>query len=322
MLILSKTKWVYIGSGSIASKTASNIEKGDHEIVAVYSRNFEKAEQFAKSHGAKVYKTSKEAILHSGADAVYIATPHTSHKQYAMEALENKMPVLCEKPVGVTQQDVEELIDCAKRNDTYLAEAMWTWFSDVAITVKHWVQSGEIGEVLSASIYFQFPGLMKPKNSRVRLPETAGGALLDVGIYPITYCYNLFGFPDKIECNGIVQDGIDVSEDIILTYGNFKCKLNSAMKGIRSDCTITGTKGNIKLPAFFHMSNKAILQNENGKKVFKGSTDYLTEFTRAAEEFKGGLKESRYVPLSATLDCMKIMDECRRQMNLVYPFEK
>lgn len=319
---MSKTKWVYIGSGSIASKTAASIEKGEHEIVAVYSRNFEKAKKFAKSHGAAAYETSKAAILHSGADAVYIATPHTSHKQYAMEALNCKMPVLCEKPVGVTQRDVEELIACAKSNDTYLAEAMWTWFSDVAITVKNWVQSGEIGDVLSASIYFQFPGLMKPKDSRVRLPETAGGALLDVGIYPITYCYNLFGYPDKIECNGTVEDGIDVSEDIILTYGDLKCDLHSAMKGIREDCTITGTKGTIKLPAFFHMSNKAILQNEKGKKVFKGTTDYLTEFTRSAEEMKKGLKESRYVPMSATLDCMKIMDECRRQMKLVYPFEE
>lgn len=319
---MSKTKWVYIGSGSIASKTATDILKGEHEIVAVYSRNFEKAQKFAKAHGAKVYKTSKEAILHSGADAVYIATPHTSHKQYALEALNNKMPVLCEKPVGVCENDVKELIACAKSNNTYLAEAMWTWFSDVALTVKKWIKSGEIGEVVSASIYFQFPGLMKPKNSRVRLPETAGGALLDVGIYPITYCYNLFGYPDKIECKGEITDGIDISEDIVLTYGNLKCDLHSAMKGVREDCTIVGTKGTIKLPVFFHMSNKAILQNENGKKVFKGSTDYLTEFTRAAEEFKSGLKQSNYVPLSATLDCMRIMDECRRQMNLVYPFEK
>ena len=319
---MSKTKWVYIGCGSIASKTAGNIEKGEHEIVAVYSRNFEKAEKFAKTHGATAYKTSKEAIMHSGADAVYIATPHTSHKQYALQALNLKMPVLCEKPVGVTQRDVEELIECARENGTYLAEAMWTWFSDVAITVKNWIKSGEIGEVLSASIYFQFPGLMKPKNSRVRLPETAGGALLDVGIYPITYCYNLFGYPDKIECAGEIADGIDVSEDIVLTYGNLKCDLHSAMKGVREDCTIIGTKGTIKLPAFFHMSNKATLQNEKGKSVFKGTTDYLTEFTRAAEEMKNGLKESSYVPLSATLDCMKIMDECRRQMGLVYPFEK
>lgn len=319
---MSKTKWVYIGSGNIASKTAESIKKGDHEIVAVYSRNFEKAKKFAEHYSAKVYKTSKEAILHAGADAVYIATPHTSHKQYAMEALNCKMPVLCEKPVGVTQRDVEELIECAKQNDTYLAEAMWTWFSDVAITVKNWIKAGEIGEVLSASIYFQFPGLLKPKDSRVRLPETAGGALLDVGIYPITYCYNLFGYPDKIECTGDISDGIDISEDIVLTYGNLKCELHSAMKGVREDCTIVGTKGTIKLPVFFHMSNKAVLNNENGKTVFKGKTDYLTEFTRAAEEFKQGLKESRYVPFSATLDCMKIMDECRRQMGLVYPFEK
>lgn len=319
---MSKTKWVYIGSGSIASKTADSILKGEHEIVSVYSRNFEKAQKFAKAHKATAYRTSKEAILHSGADAVYIATPHTSHKQYAMEALNLKMPVLCEKPVGVAQRDVEELIECAKQNDTYLAEAMWTWFSDVAITVRDWIHSGEIGEILSASIYFQFPGLLKPKDSRVRLPETAGGALLDVGIYPITYCYNLFGYPDKIECKGEISGGIDISEDIILTYGNCKCDLHSSLKGIREDCTIIGTKGTIKLPSFFHMSNKAVLTNEKGKKVFKGTTDYLTEFTRAAEEFKSGLKKSNYVPLSSTLDCMKIMDECRRQINLVYPFEK
>lgn len=319
---MSKTKWVYIGCGSIASKTADSIKNGDHEIVAVYSRNFEKCQKFAKEHGAVAYKTSKEAIEHSGADAVYIATPHTSHKEYAAEALEHKMPVLCEKPVGITQTDVRELIECVEKNNTYLAEGMWTWFSDVAITVKNWVQSGEIGEVLSASIYFQFPGLLKPKNSRVRLPETAGGALLDVGIYPITYCYNLFGYPDKIECTGEITGGIDVSEDIILTYGNLKCDLHSSLKGLREDCTIVGTKGTIKLPTFFHMSNKAILQNENGKRVYKGTTDYLTEFTRAAEEMKSGLKQSNYVPLSATLDCMKIMDECRRQMHLVYPFEK
>lgn len=319
---MSKTKWVYIGCGSIAAKTADSIEKGDHEIVAVYSRNFEKAQKFAKEHGAVACKTSQDAIEYSGADAVYIATPHTSHKKYAMEALEHKMPVLCEKPVGVSEADVKELIECAEKNGTYLAEAMWTWFSDVAITVKSWVQSGEIGEVLSASIYFQFPGLMKPKNSRVRLPETAGGALLDVGIYPITYCYNLFGYPDKIECTGEIADGIDVSEDITLTYGSLKCDLHSGLKGLREDCTIVGTKGTIKLPVFFHMSNKAVLNNGNGKKVFRGKTDYLTEFTRAAEEMKRGFAQSQYVPLSATLDCMKIMDECRRQMNLVYPFEK
>lgn len=321
---MNKTKWVYIGSGSIAAKTADSIEKGKHEIVAVYSRNFEKAQKFAKSHGAVAYETSRDAILHSGADAVYIATPHTSHKQYALEALNLKMPVLCEKPVGVTHGDARELIECAKNNGTYFAEAMWTWFSDVALTVKQWVQGGEIGDLVSASIYFQFPGLMKPKDSRVRLPETAGGALLDVGIYPITYCYNLFGYPDKIECVGEIADGIDVSEDIILTYGSAKCDLHSAMKGIREDCTVVGTKGAIKLPAFFHMSKKAVLYDENGKKkkVFRGKTDYLTEFTRAAEEMKNGLKESEYIPFSATLDCMKIMDECRRQLNLVYPFEK
>lgn len=316
---MSKFRWCYIGAGSIARNTASNIERGEHVVSSVYSRSYEKACDFAKKHNAKAYETVKEAIR--DCDAVYIATPHTSHVEYALEAMKEGKPVLCEKPVGVCEKDVDTLISAAKENGVYFCEAMWTWFSPVALKVKEWVKNGEIGEIKTVTINYAFPGIMKPKTSRVRDPKTAGGALLDIGIYPITYCYNLFGYPDEIKCEGDIEDGIDVAERITLRYGETVCKLNMSFKYLKEDCTILGTKGKISLP-LFHVAPVAKLKSETKKERFTGITDYLTEFNAVAKEIREGKKESEYVPFETTKQCMRIMDECRRQMGLVYPFEK
>lgn len=319
---MDKFRWAYIGSGNIAKSTAKSIEKGNHIITAVYGRNKEKVEAFAKKHGARAYEDFDKAVTADDVDAVYIATPHTSHVEYGIRAMELGKPVLCEKPVGVSVNDVKLLTECARKNNVYFCEAMWTWFSDVALTVKKWVNDGEIGEISDVEINYAFPGLMMPKNSRVLTPETAGGALLDIGIYPITYCYNIFGYPDKIECEGTIRNGIDIKETVVLHYGNLKCTLNMALDTLKESCYIKGTKGEISLPLFFHMADKATLKTKDKKQAFKGKTDYLTEFTRAAEEIKAGKTESDYIPFKATEDCMRIMDECRKQMGLIYPFEK
>lgn len=317
-----KFRWAYIGSGSIARSTAADITKGDHKIVSVFSRNFEKAEAFAREYGARAFHDFSQAVSLDCVDGVYIATPHTSHVEYAVKAMELGKPVLCEKPVGVTVKDVDTLTDAALKNNVYFCEAMWTWFSDVALTVKDWVKKGEAGDIESVDIYYAFPGILMPKSSRVLTPETAGGALLDIGIYPITYCYNLFGFPEKINCKGVIKNGIDIKETVTLDYGSFLCSLHMSLCSLKESCVIRGTKGKISLPGFFHMASKAVLHREKGRQTFKGKTDYLTEFTRAAEEIKDGKKESEYIPFSATRDCMKIMDECRKQLKLVYPFER
>lgn len=320
--VMKKFRWAYIGSGSIANSTAKDILKGNHVITSVYSRNFEKAQEFAQKYGAAAYDDFETAVHREDVDAVYIATPHTSHVEYAVHAMQLGKPVLCEKPVGVSVADVDVLIDSAKSNNVYFCEAMWTWFSDVALTVKKWVENHEIGDIQDVVINYAFPGILMPKNSRVLMPETAGGALLDIGIYPISYCYNLFGFPNKIHCKGKLKNGIDISETVILEYDGFRCTLNMSLCTLKENCLIKGSKGTISLPAFFHMASKAVLKNQSGKQIFNGKTDYLTEFTRAAEEIKQGRTQSAYIPFSATKNCMLIMDECRKQMNLVYPFEQ
>lgn len=318
---MKKFRWAYIGSGNIANSTANQIVKGNHRIVSVYGRNIAKVKAFAEKYDAAAFDDFESAVDREDVDAVYIATPHTSHVDYAVRAMQLGKPVLCEKPVGVSLKDVDILIESAKANDVYFCEAMWTWFSDVALRVKEWVAQGEIGNVKNVVINYAFPGILMSKNSRVLMPETAGGAILDIGIYPITYCYNLFGVPQKINCKGKIKNGIDISETVVLEYDGFKCTLNMSLCSLKENCLIEGDCGTISLPAFFHMASKAILKNKNGKTVFNGKTDYLTEFTRVANEITAGKKESSYIPFEATRQCMKIIDECRRQMNLVYPFE-
>lgn len=319
---MEKFRWAYIGSGSIANSTAGDIVRGNHIITSVYGRNAQKGRAFAEKYNAVFYDDFEKAVSRNDVDGVYIATPHTAHVDYAVSAMRLGKPVLCEKPVGVCLDDVNILINTAKGENVYFCEAMWTWFSDVALTVKKWVKDKEIGDISEVEINYMFPGIVMPKTSRLLMPETAGGALLDIGIYPITYCYNLFGMPNNILCSGKIKNGIDISETVILEYSGFKCSLNMSLCRLKENCIIKGTKGKIVLPSFFHMASRAVLKNENGKKVFNGKTDYLTEFTRAANEIRQGRTQSEYIPFEATVSCMKIMDECRRQMKLVYPFER
>ncbi len=316
-----KFRWGYVGSGSIALSTAKSILKGNHEITAVYGRSFDKVRSFAERFGAKAYKSYDEFLLDGEFDAVYIATPHTSHVEYAVAALKAHVPVLCEKPVGVSEADVRLLIETAKENDTYFVEAMWTWFSDLSLSVKKWVDDGKIGDIKNVEIHYAFLGLSMKADSRVRDPMTAGGALLDIGIYPITYCYNLFGYPDKIECTGTLKDGIDINERVVLSYGDLRCELYMSLEYLKESFVAKGSKGSIKMPVF-HCGRVAFRQNGLKISTIFGKINYLIEFDRCAEEIRQGKKESDYIPFKATLDCMKIMDECRRQMKLIYPFEK
>lgn len=317
-----KFRWAYIGSGSICKTTADQIVMGDHEIATVYSRRFESAEEFANHYGATPCKTFEEAVDRDDVDGVYIGTPHTSHKDYAIRALHLKKPVLCEKPIGVNVSETEEMIAVSREEGVYLAEAMWTWYAPVANEVRKWVQEGRIGDLKSAYGSFCIPGLSeKSREDRLLNPATAGGALLDLCIYPITYFYNLYGFPQEIRCVGELANGIDEEEKVTLRYPTGECTCVSSLRYPEEKFELIGEKGTITIPGEFHGASMAEC-NCGGKSYrAEGATDYKTEFTKVSEEIKAGKKESDFVPFRHTLDCMKIMDECRRQMGLTYEVE-
>lgn len=316
--------WCFIGAGKLAHRVANSIlPSGRHKITSVYTRSFEKGKAFAEKFGGTAYETAKEAITAPDVDGVYVVTTHDCHYEYVKLALQLGKPVLCEKAFTITADEARELVALAKEKDLYLAEAMWTWFGTTAHKVKEWLDNGEFGELEEVSLTYNMNS--QKYAERVTDPNRAGGALLDVGVYPITYMYRLFGKPTKVVCSGVLENGIDLCEKVDLTFENGKTYSCTAsicdFKGLET-LKIKGSKAKIKF-MFYHFMNKVKLVRKKGKnEVFNGNGGYLREFDVAASEIREGLKESRLVPLDATVDVMEIMDECRRQMGLVYPFEK
>lgn len=313
-------RWCFIGAGNLANTVAQTIlPSRRHEIVSVYTRRWEKCEEFAEKYHAKPYRTAEEAIADPNVDAVYIVTPHTSHFLYAKTALELGKPVLVEKPFTVEAKNAKALIQLAREKKCYIAEAMWTWFAPAAYQVKEWVDAGELGMITTAEMSF----CMKEGKFPQRLTDSkmAGGALLDVGIYPIAYAYRLFGNPTKIECTGRVENGIDLCEDVLLTFGNglqVKCSSSMIDENGKEDLLLDGDRGQIQCESYYRANEIELVRTSGGREVFDGDGSYLNEFDIVAEEIREGLTQSRYVPFSATSDVCEILDECRRQMGLDY----
>ena len=323
---MDKFKWCFIGTGSLANTVASQILKsGKHQVVTCYSRNKKTSDEFADKYGAKSFSSAEEAISSEDVDAIYVVTPHNSHHMYAKMALNLGKPVFCEKPFTVTFEDTEELISLAKEKNLYLCEAMWTWFSPTANEVKKWIDENKAGKITSADFRYHIRTVQY--KGRHTDPKRAGGALLDITIYPITYAYRLWGLPDKIESSATIKNGIDLNDSIVFTYKNgLKVNISASISdylGLET-MKIKGDKGTIKAP-FFHAYNGVTFKSGFHKETFKGDgpkiNSYIDEFNAVADDIRKGRKESSMVPLKATADVMKLLDNIREQIGLNYETE-
>ncbi len=316
--------WCFIGCGKLAHTVAEQMKKhGGHKIVSCYTRNAGAGRAFGERYSCAFYDTADAAILHEGVDAVYVVTPHNAHHRFTKTALLLGKPVLCEKAFTVKAEETEELIALAREKNLYLCEAMWTWFSAGANKVKSWVDSGAIGKVSGADFTYHMMSVnYAPRNSD---PRRAGGALLNITVYPIAYAYRLFGYPTSIESSGKIVSGIDHGEEIRMTFaGGEVVNISASMVDTEGfeRMTIYGEGGKIKSP-LYHASgiaslHRGLLRSKlflNGGKIFNS---YMDEFDKVAEEIRRGLTESEVYPLKSTLDIMKIMDEIRRQIGLEY----
>lgn len=295
-----------------------------HRIVSAYSRTAARTEKFVLWFGGTAYNSLAEAVLHNGVDAVYIAAPHSSHYELARECIALGKPVLVEKPFTLNAEQAQALASFAREKGVYAAEAMWTWFSPIAHAVRRWVTEGRIGEVKTIDIKYAMATSRFYKAPRLFDKNSGGGALLDIGVYPVSYCYSLLGMPDEIQCAGELNaDGIDEGEKITLRYSSgVACYIRISLTKFegRESAVITGTKGVITVP-LFHQAVRATLISDSGRDRTHTLPTYMTEFDLVAEEIRSGKICSEFVPQERSIAVMQILDECRRQMGIRYPQE-
>ena len=313
--------WCFIGTGKIAHKVAKEVVTNPgHQIVAVYNRTKAKAEKFAKKYHSIVYESAFNAINDPRVDGVYIATTNETHFSFAKLCLENHVPVLCEKPITGNAKELEELIKLSKENKTLLKEAMWTWYNPIANKVKEWIKEERIGKILSVDCIFNMPifGYNKAKGRYIS-PAKYGGALLDLGVYSVRYVYELFGMPKSIVSKGKLYNGIDLFNESTFEYDGFKARVSSQINALVGEhCFIVGEKGVIKVP-FFHMASKAVLKTKERTEVFKDKEKKFARQFRMVSEYIKEEKPNALVSLESSLDVMKIMDEIRKQIGVVFP---
>lgn len=326
---MGKIRWGILATGGIARKFAEDLKHvPDAEAVAVGSRSRESAEAFAKEFGIpKAYGSYEELARDPDVDIVYVASLHPGHKEHALLCLREGKAVLNEKPFTVNAAETEELIRTARSLGLFLMEAMWTRYLPAIRKVREWIREGRIGEVRSMNANFGYDGI-RDVEGRLLNPHKAGGALLDVGIYPVSFASMIFGRqPEQIASRAFIgETGVDEHNAMLFAYPEGRhATLQSAVQlQLNNFCDIFGTKGRIHIPNFW-MARSATLETNDGEKehyAYDGERfGYAFEAEEAGRCLKEGLTESPDMPLDETLAIMRTMDEIRRQWGLRYPFE-
>jgi predicted dehydrogenase len=323
-------RWGIIGAGNISSTMAQALNALEHtELTAIASRNLDKAQAFAnKFHVKKSYGSYEELVLDPEIDVIYIGTPHTEHKANAALCIKHGKSVLCEKAFTINQTETKYLIDLAKEHKVFLMEAMWTKLLPVTKIVKEWIQDKRIGNVKYFNISFGYQAEFDP-NHRLFNPKLAGGALLDVGVYPISYVIHLMDrLPDQVISSAYLgQSNVDEMNIISLLYNDgIMADLSSSITAhTGKNAVIVGDKGRIIVPTFWG-AESAELYGLNDELLDTCSLPFSSNgFAYEAEEvnqcIREGKLESDAIPLQDTLEIMKLMDQMRAEWGLVYPQE-
>jgi predicted dehydrogenase len=296
-------------------------------IHAVASRSPEKAKAFAASHSvAKAYDSIAELVADPEIDAVHVASPHTGHLANSLEAIAAGKNVLVEKPICLNAADARTLINAARAADVFVMEAMWTRYLPHMVALKKLIADGEIGEIiaLQADHGQAFP--FDPK-SRWWNPELAGGALLDIGIYPVAFAHDILGVPTSITAVGqMTETGVDGHVSAIFTYGaKTQASLQSTMWAeTPTTALISGTKGRIEVDGPFYREASFRVTTAAGVREvpYTGvANGYAYEAAEVARRVTAGEKFSPGMTPEMTLDVMASLDEVRRQIGLTYPGE-
>jgi predicted dehydrogenase len=326
----NKIRWGILGSGSIAAKFAEALGCVDEaDLVAVGSHTDEKANAFGDTYRIPHrYGSYQKLADDKDLDIIYIATPHNLHAENTVMCLNAGKGVLCEKPLAVNARQGQAMVDCARAKQRFLMEAMWTRFLPLMDKVRELLADNAIGQPQMLTADFGFRCSNYEEKQRVLDPHLAGGALLDVGIYPLSLCSMVFGKPLHIHSTATLgQTGVDEQNAVILAFeqGQLAIIYSAQQTETPHEATIMGTEGMIRLHRSWYSGNKLTLTRQGKSEQFmelpSHDNGFVYEIKAVHRDLREGRLENAIMPLDESLAILQTMDAIRKQWGLKYPFE-
>jgi predicted dehydrogenase len=319
-------RWGILGTGKIARAFASALQDTPDAVLAgVASRSIDSAQAFGAQFGVDACFGSYQALADArDIDIVYIGTPHPMHAENALMLLNVGKAVLCEKPFTMNRREAEQVVALARDKKLFLMEAMWTRFMPALAEVKRIIASGEIGTPSQVIADFGFAATEDPLH-RVNNPDLGGGALLDLGIYPLSIAADLLGPVASVRAQARMgPTGVDIHTGFTLLHEGGGMSVCSCSLRARTpaELTVAGPLGHIRMNTMFHRATSITVALADGSSrtvptPYLGN-GYVHEAIEAGRCLRAGLRESPVMTPGETLALMGVLDTIRGQIGLRY----
>jgi predicted dehydrogenase len=326
-----RVRWGLSSTGGIAQSFAKALARvDDAQLLAVGSRSLDRAQAFATEYGVdRAYGSLAELLSDAEVDVVYISSPHSEHRREALAAVEAGKHVLVEKPFGLSAAEAQDVFDAAEKAGVFVMEALWSRFLPAHVRLRELVAEGVIGEVRTVEASFGFPMPFKPEH-RLLNPELGGGALLDLGIYPVNTAVQLLGPPAEVTAVATIGEmGVDVNTAIAMRFAGgaiatASCSLTTVMA---STARVIGTDGWIDVPHSQHCPESLTvrsLEDLLGRKPGEvielpvGGDGLRYQVHEVHACLREGRQQSSVMSWQHTLDLMTVLDRARVAIGLDY----
>jgi predicted dehydrogenase len=322
-------RWGFLGAGGIASSMAADLHDGNNILYAVAARDADRAATFAERFGATHSHGSYRAVIDDpDVDIVYIATTHPFHREQALMAIGAGKPVLVEKPLTLNAAHAREVLTAARDKGVFAMEAVWMRANPLILRAQEIVASGVIGDVVAVHADFSI-GLDFDPGHRLYDLANGGGALLDLGVYPMNFAWLFLGRPDTQQVLGTLSPtGSDASVAIQWGYASgataqLRCATTAWTPG---RAVVAGTAGFLALEPWFVNPGRLVVTTFEGgesgeSQVERNETGYGPQITEVERCLRGGLLESPVAPHSDTIAILELIDKARADLGVRYPAE-
>ena len=320
----TRPRWGILATGGIARAMTGDLLLAGHTVTAVGSRRPEAAEAFAAEFGiARAHGSYEALVADPEVDVVYVATPHSHHAANAVLAIEAGKHVLVEKAFTLTQAEAQRVADAAEAAGVVAMEAMWTRFLPHMVRLREILASGVLGEVRTV-LADHTQALPTNPEHRLQNPELGGGALLDLGIYPVAFAVDVLGMPQGVHAHAaLTPTGVDRQTAMILDYADGRqAVLHTALDTAGPNrAAVIGTEGSVEIDRTFYVPTSFTVRDRDWNEIERYESDVDgrgMQFQAAEMERRIAGEAASSLPLDETVAIMSLLDEVRRQIGVRY----